>query len=156
MSKKDNELRGGLNALFGNRSEVSPETIGAEPEEAQAAATAPDPDSDTSAKTRQQEIIDSVDDEELKEALHRRQIKGRGRPRKGCSSPEQTKLYTRISTIAHKDKYAKIMEIAFRESLQIKEVIEAAMDLAIEAYESKHGEIKLSQKKKGNPKNPFK
>lgn len=153
MSKKEQELRGGLNLLFGNQRQEKP----LEAEEVSATEAPTDEVEPTNLQTKQEELIAAVDDPELREALHKRRIRGRGRPRKGASSPEQTKLYTRISTIAHKDKYAKICEISLRESLQIKEVLEAAMDLAISAYEEKHGEIVINQKKKrGNPEDLFK
>lgn len=153
MSKKEQELRGGLNLLFGNQRQEKP----LEAEEVSATEAPTDEVEPTNLQTKQEELIAAVDDPELREALHKRRIRGRGRPRKGASSPEQTKLYTRISTIAHKDKYAKICEISLRESLQIKEVLEAAMDLAIAAYEEKHGEIVINQKKKrGNPEDLFK
>lgn len=149
MSKKENELRGGLNALLGGAVE-KPSTGETE----QGAATAPE---EATANAEQQgNLLNEIEDTELREALRKRQMRGRGRPRKGCSSPEQTKDYTRMSAIVHRDKYAKIIEISLRESLQIKEVIEAAMDLAIETYEKKHGEIIPRLRNKGNKENLFK
>lgn len=139
MSNKKDSMKTKLNALFGEEEQKPQEEVALHEE-------APE-----------ENLLDEVTDEELKEALRKRQAIGRGRPRRGCCSPEQTKDYVRISTIAHKDKYAKIQEISLRESLQIKEVLEAAMDFAIEAYEAKHGEIKVrNAKKRGNPKDLFK
>ena len=39
------------------------------------------------------------------------------------------------------EKWAKIKEIAFIETLTMKEIVELALDMVIERYESKHGTI---------------
>ena len=46
-----------------------------------------------------------------------------------------------LSLIINKEKWAKIKEIAFVETLTMKEIVELALDMVIERYESKHGEI---------------
>lgn len=123
--KKDEILRGGLNSLFQTPSQ--PETV-TPPSEA--------------SELPKQDIIEELDDEQLKEALRKRRMQHRGRPKKGADFISQTDGYQRISLIAQTEKMDKIREIALRESLTIKEVVEAAFDLAIERYEAKRGEIK--------------
>lgn len=159
-TKKDNELRGGLSALFGNRAEditPTPEPTTAHQPEAEATAAnvvAPEP---TAAPTEgKPDLIDQVTDEELKAALHKRRMLKRGRPRKGTESPNSSLLYTRVTSIVSRDKMELIREISYRESLQIKEVLEAALDLAISAYEAKHGKLLPTERPKGDPETLFK
>ena len=91
-----------------------------------------------------QEAINKVEDAELREALRQHRLSGRGRPRKNVPHKSRTDGYERITTIASIVKMEKLRAIALRETLTIKEVLEACMDLAIEAYEKKHGEIQVS------------
>lgn len=56
-------------------------------------------------------------------------------------------------TIVRKDVQRKIRLIAIKESLQIKDVVEAALLKAVESYERKHGKIEGDIK--GNAKNLF-
>ena len=39
------------------------------------------------------------------------------------------------------EKWAKVKEIAFIETLTLKEIVELALDMVIDKYESKHGEV---------------
>ena len=123
------QMKGGLNALFGDslphKEEIAPEP-----------PTTPEPTST--------EIINSVEDEELKAALHKRRMAHRGRPKKSEGADGSfTEGYGRATTIVNLEKMAKLREIAKRETLTIKEVIEATMDLAISTYEAKHGKIRI-------------
>lgn len=102
------------------------------------------------------DIIDTIEDVALKEALHKKRMDGRGRPRKDQEHGSKTRGYTRMTTIVNVAKMEKLKEIAYLETLTIKEVMEAAMDLAIKAYEEKHGEIDTTKPHhKGNPNNLF-
>lgn len=56
------------------------------------------------------------------------------------------KEYGRLCAIVNTRKMNKLRQIASVEGLSIKAVLEAAMDLAIEAYESKHGEVVIPSK----------
>lgn len=124
MSSKE-ELRGGLSALFGEQ--PTPKA-----EEAQGATYSEESD-----------IINSVSDEALREALKIKRMEGRGRPRKNTDkNGKRTDGYSRTSLILNDAQVAKIKEIAFRETLTMKEIFEAALNLAIEKYEAKHGVVK--------------
>lgn len=144
MSKKKNEeLKGGLNTLLGgSRKETS--------------APTEQPTASTEEQDQEENLMDSIEDEELKAALRKRQMKGRGRPKKGDNSPLPSVGYTRMCAVVNTERYDKIREISLRESLQIKEVLEAAMDLAIETYEAKHGAIIIPPKRRGKVDNLFK
>lgn len=92
MTKKDKELKGGLNALLGNS------TV----------------NSTTESNSNQ--------------------------------GGDSMKEYGRLCAIVNTRKMNKLRQIASVEGLSIKAVLEAAMDLAIEAYESKHGEVVIPSK----------
>lgn len=136
MNKKEREqrLKGGLSTLLGEAEEPKK------------------PTPDEVAEQIRQEAIDKVEDAELREALRQHRLSGRGRPRKNVPHQSRTDGYERVTTIANTVKMEKLRAIALRETLTIKEVLEACMDLAIEAYEKKHGELKvstMSKKSKG-------
>ena len=63
-------------------------------------------------------------------------------------------LEERFCTIVDCEQLRKIRIIAARENLQIKEVVNAAFDLAIGEYEKIHG--KIDGEIRGNPKRLFK
>ena len=65
----------------------------------------------------------------------------------------EPKQESRFCTILRKDLQKKIRLIALKESLQIKDVVEAALQKAVESYERKHG--KVEDDIRGNPKNLF-
>lgn len=122
MAKKD--FGEGLNALLGLTSE-------------------PQPDNEASGTTDDgSDIISTIEDEQLKEALHKKRMENRGRPRKDSRHYSVTDGYQRVCVIVNSEKMEKIREMAFRETLTIKEVMEAALDLAISKYEATHGEIR--------------
>ena len=143
MSKKD-ELRGGLQALFGDRKpidEAKPVTMEQEP----------------TTEQDEQELINTIEDEALRAALHKKRMDGRGRPRKNTDERgNRTDGYCRTTLIVSEEKIAKIREIGFRETLTMKEIIDTALDIVIERYETKHGEIKPQPLKyKGDAKKVF-
>lgn len=130
MSKKSEQLKGGLDALFGG---VKPRT------ERIAIVEETKPEAEES---KAEELINTIESEELREALYRKRMEGRGRPRKNIgTNGKRTDGYSRTSIIANDEKYAKIKEIAFRSTLTTKEILELAMDMVIEKYEAKHGEV---------------
>lgn len=92
------------------------------------------------------DLINSIEDEELRKELERRLLQkkmiGRGRPRKNDQLGRRTDGYGRTSLIISLKKWAKIKEVANRETLTLKEIVELALDMVIERYERKHGEIK--------------
>jgi hypothetical protein len=99
------------------------------------------------------DLINTIEDPELREALQKRlqqkRMVGRGRPRKTTDkNGKRTDGYDRTSLIISVEKWAKIKEIAFRETLTMKEIVELALDLVIERYEAKHGEVKPQSRKR--------
>ena len=143
MSKKEDILKGGLNALFGGTpsQEAQPE-----PQEQNAheeAEAAPLPDDESEAE--EGDIINTIEDAELRAALHKRRVKDRGRPRKYQSGKGVADGYGRVTTIIDLRKMDKLRYIALKETLTIKAVLNAAIDVAIERYESRRGKIVLPQ-----------
>ena len=98
------------------------------------------------------DLINSIEDKELRQELERRLIRkrmiGRGRPRKNDQLGRRTDGYNRTSLIINVEKWAKIKEIALRETITLKEIIELALDMVIERYERKHGEVKPQPREK--------
>lgn len=138
MKKRDELLKGGLNALLG----------GGGSQKQEAAPTAPTDGASASEEivegTPEEEdaLIATIEDEELKAALHRKRMEKRGRPRKDAAlRAKENELYTRTSWIMRRDLQAKLKEISLRETLTIKEIIEEIVSEAIAKYEAKHGEV---------------
>lgn len=135
MAKKDDKLALGLGKLLGTPAkkpavEVATSTVESEPKE---------------------DIIDSVQDEELREALRKRQLEGRGKPKKGRPHDSKTEGYGTICVKANLEKWEKIKYISLQETLQIKEVLELALDKIIAEYEEEKGTILIKRtSKKGN------
>nr|CRY93857.1 hypothetical protein [uncultured prokaryote] len=131
-----NQLKGGLNTLLNRTAQNPASADGAEQEQ-----TAP---------TRAEQLRETLTDPELKEALEneeelRAALRAKrfagGRPKKGVTRVSAQSGYGRTCIVANIEKMDKMREMAFRETLTIKEVMEAAMDLAIKTYEAKHGEL---------------
>ena len=149
MAKKD--LTGGIaNLLSGADQRIT--------QQRQAAPEAPEQTEGTSTQETvprmivepttfkdETDLINSIEDEdlrkELQERLRQKRLIGRGRPRKNDQLGRRTDGYDRTSLIINKEKWAKIKEIAFIETLTMKEIVELALDMVIERYESKHGTI---------------
>lgn len=139
--KKDKALKGGLNALLGGGRD-----------EAEQTSTAPEPTTATTKETEapeeatpeeEDELIASIEDEELKAALHRKRMQKRGRPRKDAAlRSKEEEVYTRSTWIMRRDLLAKLKEISFRETLTLKEIMEQIVSEAVAKYEDKHGEVK--------------
>lgn len=135
MSKKrDEKMRGGLADLLGGS-----RTAQGEPTEGRVEEATPQ---------EEEELINSVEDEELREALRQRRMRKRGRPRKDAAlRAKEEEVYTRSCWIMRKDHIAKLKEISFRETLTIKEIMEQIVGDAIRAYEEKNGELKPTNHK---------
>ena len=148
--KKDEMMRGGLDALIGG---------GSRPAAGTEAEQTPAPEQDvTEGATLQEEedLINSIEDEELKAALQRRRASKSGRPRKDAAlRVKESELYTRSCWIIRRDLLAKLKEISFRETLTLKEIMEQITENAIEAYEKKHGEV-VPTSHRGDASNLFK
>ena len=148
-TKKD--LTGGIaNLLSGADQRITkqPQAATEAPEQPEGTATqeaAPQMELEPTTLQDESGLINSVEDEELREELRERlrqkRLIGRGRPRKNDQLGRRMDGYDRTSLIINKEKWAKIKEIAFVETLTMKEIVELALDMVIERYESKHGEI---------------
>lgn len=136
MDKKSEKLRGGVAVLFGDAPASQPQHEEAEVK---------------SEKELQAEaVIDTIQDAELKEKLRQRQLEGRGRKR-GRPHDSKTDGYGTVCVKANLEKWEKLKVISLRETLQIKEVLELALDKLIAEYEAEKGEIRLKPaSKKGN------
>lgn len=96
------------------------------------------------------ELLDSIQDEELKEKLRQRQMEGRGQKR-GRPKGNKSEEYATVCVKANIEKWKKLEYISLHETLQKKEVLELALNMLIEKYESEKGAIQLkTPSKKGN------
>lgn len=146
MSSKKEELKGGIANLLGgaDRKRQAPEPQPSEqPQEPEAAApTTPKMELEPTTKKDEQDLINSIDDAELRAALEARRKEGRGRPRKNTDARgKRTDGYSRTSFIIKDTTWAKIREIAFRQTLTMKEIVELALEMLIQKYEEQHGEV---------------
>lgn len=138
MVKKDDKLAKGLGKLLGG--------VPAKKEKPAVADT-----STAASEPAKDDIIETVQDEELKEALRKRQLEGRGKPKKGRPHDSKTEGYGTICVKANLEKWEKIKYISLQETLQIKEVLELALDKLISEYEEEKGTIRIKPaSKKGN------
>ena len=148
-TKKD--LTGGIaNLLSGADQRITkqPQAATETPEQPEGTATqeaAPQMELEPTTLQDESDLIKSVEDEALREErrkrLRQKRVIGSGRPRKNDQLGRRMDGYDRTSLIINKEKWAKIKEIAFIETLTMKEIVELALDMVIERYESKHGEI---------------
>lgn len=121
-------IRGGVDILFGETKPIS-----------------------TPAVEEDGSLLETVQDEELKDKLRKRQLDGRGRPKKGRPHDSKTEGYATICVKANREKWAKLEYISLQETLQKKEVLDLALDMLIEKYEKEKGAICLkTPTKKGN------
>lgn len=153
MSKREEKMRGGLDALIGRgRTAPAPtdERSAAEAyeeelllmEKQQAPANGAEAVDDATPE-EEEELINSIQDEALREALRERRNRKRGRPRKGAAlQAKQDEIYIRSCWVMRRDQLAKLKEISFRETLTLREIMAQIVGEAIEAYEKKHGEVK--------------
>lgn len=137
MDKKAEKIRGGVAVLFG-----------------EAPASQPQRQEEREVETQQSEtdaLIETVQDEELKAKLRQRQLEGRGRPKRGRPHDSKTDGYGAVCVKANLEKWEKLRYISLQESLQLKEVLELALDMLIQKYEAEKGVIQLKpQTKSGN------
>ena len=80
-------------------------------------------------------IQEGLSKEELKREIQRRQYLKAGRPPKG-STPKSGD-YVRMTFLITPEKQEKLREIALKEGLFIKEVLERGIDMIIAEYENK-------------------
>lgn len=143
MAKKDEKLAKGLGKLLGGAA-AKPAVQASTSSVAEASTVENEPEV-------KEDIIDTVQDEELREALRKRQLEGRGKPKKGRPHDSKTEGYGTICVKANLEKWEKIKYISLQETLQIKEVLELALDKIIAEYEEEKGTILIKRAtKKGN------
>lgn len=98
----------------------------------------------------EEQLINTFEDEatrqELEQRLRQKRLVGRGRPRKNDIQGRRSDGYGRTSLIVNQSKYRKLQELALRETLTTKEVVEFAFDLLIQRYEAKHGELTITDR----------
>lgn len=147
------------NAISGIVADPTPEataqaetqTSGSSPiPEAEANAEASSPTMEVEPTTAQDEadLINSIEDERLREALRAKRMDGRGRPRKNTDrNGKRTDGYSRTSLIVNDELWAKIKEVAFRETLTMKEIVDLALHMVVDRYEAKHGTIEPQPQK---------
>lgn len=136
MAKKD--LGGGLDALFNRTDQVQEQVSLVEDIEIKTSEFL----QESTTSEDENDLINSVEDEHLRAALRAKRMDGRGRPRKNTDATgKRTDGYSRTSLILNDEKVSKIKEIAFRETLTMKEIFEFALDKIIAEYESKNGEV---------------
>ncbi len=88
------------------------------------------------------DLINTIEDEQLRAALRAKRMEGRGRPRKNTDkNGKRTDGYSRTSVIVNEELWAKLKEVAFRETLTMKEILNLALSIVVERYEAKHGTI---------------
>ena len=129
------------------QTEATTESSSSTPEKPEAEATS---GMETEPTTAQDEadLINSIEDEELREALRAKRMDGRGRPRKNTDrNGKRTDGYSRTSLIVNDELWAKIKEVAFRETLTMKEIVDLALRMVVERYEAKHGTIEPKPEK---------
>ena len=164
--KREEKLRGGLEALIGGSKPApapSDERSAAEAYEEELLLLEKEQAPTDGAETieeattqEEQDLINSIEDEELRAALEQRRNRKRGRPRKGAAyRAKQDEIYIRSCWVMRRDQLAKLKEISFRETLTLREIMAQIVGEAIEAYEKKHGEV-IPQEHRGNASRLFK
>ena len=157
MSKKDEMMRGGLDALIGEGSRpAADEQPKTEPRQELAQEAAPAEVIIPGTPEEEDELIASVEDEALRAALIERRNRKRGRPRKDeIVRQRENDIYVRSCWVMRRDQMAKLKEISFRETLTLREIMAQIVGEAIEAYEKKHGEV-IPQEHRGDASRLFK
>ena len=144
MALKKNQFGGAFDdVIFGGETKTAT-TAKTTTKEVTAPKEEPVPDGTAEEKNNlsAEQLSQSLDDEKLRAALYLKRTAGRGRPRTTTDATgKRTDGYSRTSLIVNDAKIAKIKEIAFLETLTMKEIFEVALDMVIENYESKHGEV---------------
>ena len=166
MGKREDKLRGGLDALLGGRRTAPAPTNERSAEEAyqeellllekeQAPADGAGAMEEATPQ-EEEELINSIQDEALRQKLIERRNRKRGRPRKGAAyRAKQDEIYIRSCWVMRRDQMAKLKEMSFRETLTLREIMAQIVGEAIEAYEKKHGEI-IPQEHRGDASRLFK
>ena len=147
MSSNKKDLQGGIANLLGGADRqratgAEPQPSEQQPQTEGASSTAPDFKVQPTTKKDEEDLINSIEDAQLRAALEARRKEGRGRPRKNTDATgKRTDGYSRTSFIIKDTTWAKIREIAFRKTLTMKEIVELALEMLIKEYEKTNGEV---------------
>ena len=87
------------------------------------------------------DIINSIQDKELKAAIQAARTRKRGRPKKSTTFNGIPDGQTQVCIKLASDKMDKIREISYLETRLIRDIIEEGIDYIIGKYESEHGTI---------------
>lgn len=146
MAKKE-ILRGAAAALFGGNSQPEAAVTDNRPQEAAAVTIEEEVITETSPE-EEEDLINSIEDEELKAALHAKRMEKRGRPPKAAPiRRREAEIYTRTTFVISREQLAKLKEICFLETITIKDIMNQLIGDAISKYEETHGEIKPKEHK---------
>lgn len=128
--KDENIAKVGLSGLFGTG---KPQPTRPTPEEGLTSTKETD--------LSPEELLETLKDDETKQALlnevKRRQYLKAGRPFKG--EDRETGKYVRMTFLISPEKQERLREIALKEGLFIKEVLERGIDMVIAEYDNKEG-----------------
>lgn len=148
---RNEKLSEGLSSLLGVRNEMKERFNSEDPVTAQQ-----DEAVNEEQDEQESDIINTIEDEALKEALREHRRRKVGRPRKDSKDRSADgEKYVRFTSIGNREQLAKLKEIGFRETLTLKEIMEQIFADAIEAYERKNGVI-VPKIHKGDPSKLFK
>lgn len=139
---KNIKLQNGLANLIGRADQEQPRAKEEQNlQEVTAEAEAPTPEAE-------EDVIDTIEDEELRAALEKRRNLKRGRPKRGVVvNNKQEEEFTRFCTLMKKEHVRKLKEISYRETLTQKEVLSAILEKAFAEYEETHGKIRARRRK---------
>lgn len=128
--KDENIAKVGLSGLFGTG---KPQPTRPTPEEGLTSTKETD--------LSPEELLETLKDDETKQTLlnevKRRQYLKAGRPFKG--EDRETGKYVRMTFLISPEKQERLREIALKEGLFIKEVLERGIDMVIAEYDNKEG-----------------
>lgn len=116
--KDEQNAKGGLSALFGTTEH--------------AGELQPLEDRPLASKEEIEGTLEERTREALRQALERRQYLKAGRPPKGCGAKQPG--YTRMTFIVSPEKQERLREIALREGLFLRELLEEGIDMIIAKY----------------------
>lgn len=150
MAKKDTKISAGLSALLGERDEAMSVRSGdgGSRKDGQADRGG---DGEDPGEPHRVDVIDTIDDEDLKRALIKKRMEKRGRPPKSDEEREKwDEQFTRYTTIMRRDHIEKLKAICLRETMTMKEALGQIIGDAIERYEERNGKIKPMSRKGGS------
>jgi len=141
--KKEDLLKAGVQALFNGTQEPGKQMgkIEVTPEEIQREKEKMILEDESTPEEEKEALLKTIQDRQIKRLLKQKKYKI---TRAQAKTREQG--FERVTNILSTLKMDKIRYISRKEGLPIKDILDACLDVAIEGYESKHGEITFGQK----------